>query len=74
MNRETICNPVQGADVEGFNFFRDQNGIIIFFFFFFFFVRCCWCVIGLTSRPKTLRQSGQMIMHLELVHGLREGR
>ena len=67
MNRETICNPVQGADVDGFNFFRDQNGIII--------VRCCWCMIGFditAENAATIRP--MMIMHLELVHGLREGR
>ena len=26
MNYETICNPVPGAEVDGFNFFRDENG------------------------------------------------
>ena len=25
MNYETICNPVPGAEVNGFNFFRDQR-------------------------------------------------
>ena len=25
MNYETICNPVPGAEVDGFNFFRDQT-------------------------------------------------
>ena len=38
MNYETICNPVPGAEVDGFNFFRDQNGRIV--------ARCCWCMIG----------------------------
>ena len=33
MNYGTICNPVPGAEVDGFNFFRDQNGTII--------ARCC---------------------------------
>jgi hypothetical protein len=26
MNYETVCNPVPGAEVNGFNFFRDQDG------------------------------------------------
>ena len=38
MNYETMCNPIPGAEVDGFNFFRDHNGTII--------ARCCWCMIG----------------------------
>jgi hypothetical protein len=37
MNHETICDPVPGAEVNGFNFFRDQNGSVI--------ARCCLCLI-----------------------------
>ena len=64
MNDETICNPVPGAEVDGFNFFRDRNGSVI--------ARCCWCLIGFDAAAEnaaTVRS--MMIIHLELVHGLR---
>jgi hypothetical protein len=67
MNDETVCNPVPGAEVDGFNFFRDRNGSVI--------ARCCWCLIGFDAAAEnaaTVRS--MMIIHLELVHGLREGR
>ena len=67
MNYETICDPVKAAEVHGFNFFRDQNGSVT--------ARCCWCLVGFdvtTENAETVR--AMMIMHLELVHGLREGR
>ena len=35
MNHDTLCDPVPGAEVDGFNFFRDQNGSVS--------ARCCWC-------------------------------
>ena len=66
MNFETICKPVPDADVDGFNFFRDQNGTII--------ARCCWCMIGFdvtAENAPTIRP--MMIMHLQLLHGLRGG-
>jgi hypothetical protein len=67
MDYETICNAVPGAEVDGFNFFRDQNGTII--------ARCCWCMIGFdVTAENTATIRPMMIMHLELVHGLREGR
>ena len=67
MNYETVCNPLPGAEVNGFNFFRDQDGTII--------ARCCWCMIGFdvtAENAATIRS--MMIMHLELVHRMREGR
>lgn len=67
MNYETVCGPVPGAEVNGFNFFRDQDGTII--------ARCCWCMIGFdvtAENAATIRS--MMIMHLELVHRMREGR
>ena len=67
MNYETVCNPVPSAEVNGFNFFRDQDGTII--------ARCCWCMIGFdvtAENAATIRS--MMIMHLELVHRMREGR
>ena len=67
MNDETIRNPVPGAEVDGFNFFRDRNGSVI--------ARCCWCLIGFdvtANNAATIRP--MMIMHLALVHGLRERR
>ena len=67
MNYETVCDPVPGAEVNGFNFFRDQDGTII--------ARCCWCMIGFdvtAENAATIRS--MMIMHLELVHRMREGR
>ena len=67
MNHETICDPVPGAEVDGFNFFRDQNGSVI--------ARCCLCLIRfdvMAESAATVRS--MMIMHQELVHGLREER
>jgi hypothetical protein len=67
MNYETVCNPVPGAEVNGFNFFRDQDGTIV--------ARCYWCMIGFdvtAENAATIRS--MMIMHLELVHRMREGR
>ena len=67
MNDETICNPVPGAEVDGFNFFHDQNGTIV--------ARCCWCMIGFdvtAENTRTIRP--MMIIHLKLVHGVRKGR
>ena len=67
MNHETICDPVQAAEVHGFNFFRDQNGSVI--------ARCCLCLMGFevtAGNAATVRS--MMIMHLELVHQLREER
>ena len=61
MNYETICNPVSGAEVDGFNFSRDQNGNIV--------ARCCWCMVGFdvtAENAATIRP--MMIMHLEFVH------
>ena len=65
MNHETIFDPVPGTDVDGFNFFREQNGSVI--------ARCCLCLMGFdvpAENAATVRS--MMIMHLELVHGLRE--
>ena len=56
-----------GAEVDGFNFFRDRNGSVS--------APCCWCFVGFdvtAENAATVRS--MMIMHLELVHGLREGR
>ena len=67
MNHETICDPVSGAEVNGFNFFREQNGSVI--------ARCCLCLMGFdvtAENAPTVRS--MMIMHLELVHRLREAR
>jgi hypothetical protein len=53
--------------VDGFNFFRDQNGSVT--------ARCCWCLIGFdvtAENAATVRS--MMIMHLELVHRPREER
>jgi hypothetical protein len=51
MNYETVCNPVPGAEVNGFNFFRDQDGTII--------ARCCWCMIGFDVTAENARRSGR---------------
>ncbi len=29
MNYETICDPIPGAEIDGYTFRRDQNGTII---------------------------------------------
>ena len=66
MNYETICNPVPGAEVDGFNFFRDQNGTIV--------ARCCWCMIGFdvtAENAATIRP--MMIMHLDSSTGCVKG-
>ena len=44
MNHETICNPVPGAEVEGFNFLRDRNGSVI--------ARSCCCMIGFDATAE----------------------
>jgi hypothetical protein len=65
MNHETICSPVPGAEVDSFNFFREQNGSVI--------ARCCLCLMRFdvtAENAATIRS--MMIMHLGLVHGLRE--
>ncbi len=67
MNHDTPCDPVPGAEVRGFNFFRDQNGSVA--------ALCCWCLMGFevtTENAATVKS--MMIMHLELVHQLREER
>jgi hypothetical protein len=59
MNDETICNPVPGAEVDGFNFFHDQNGTFV--------ARCCWCMIGFdvtAENTRTIRP--MMIIHNSL--------
>ena len=65
MNHDRLCDPVPGVEVDGFNFFRDQNGSVI--------ARCCWCFVGfeLTAENAATVRS-MMIMHLRLVHRLRE--
>jgi hypothetical protein len=66
-DHDTLCDPVPSAEVDGFNFFRDQNGSVS--------ARCCWCLIGFevtAENAATVRS--MMIMHLELVHRLREAR
>ena len=62
VNYETTCEPVPGAEVDGFKFCRDQNVIN--------FALCCGCMIGVDVTAKnvaTIRP--MMIIHLELVHG-----
>ena len=65
MSYEVICAPVAGADVDGFQFRRDELGTII--------ARCVFCRrIGFTVRRETAEAArSRMVMHLEFVQGWR---
>ena len=64
MNYETICDPPSGADVEGFTYHRDQRGAII--------ARCVVCKVGFVVTSETAKTArGNMITHLDTVHGAR---
>ena len=44
-NHEVLCNPIPAADVPGFRFTRNQNGVIV--------ARCTRCAIGFVVRKDS---------------------
>ena len=61
-NHEVHCNPIPAADVPGFRFTRNQNGVIV--------ARCTACRIGFVVREENAeRVRFAMGAHQEWVHG-----
>lgn len=60
---EIECDAPRGLKVDGFSFFRDQNGAMV--------GRCVWCRVGY---PVTLETAAEfrhaMRTHLDIVHGV----
>jgi hypothetical protein len=44
-NYEVFCDPIPAADVRGFRFTRNQNGVIV--------ARCTRCAIGFVVRKDS---------------------
>jgi hypothetical protein len=44
MNYGVPCDPIPAADVEGFRFYRDQNGDVV--------ARCVLCSVGFAIREE----------------------
>ena len=64
MNYGELCDPIPAADVDGFRFYRDQNGDVV--------ARCVRCRVGFTVRNETAEAvRPRMVMHLESAHGWR---
>ena len=61
--REILCEPIAGAAVDGFSFFRDQNGAVT--------ARCVYCLVGFPVTAETAAESRHaMRTHLDVVHGV----
>ena len=61
-NHEVLCNPIPAADVPGFWFTRNQNGVIL--------ARCTTCRIGFVVREENAeRVRLAMGAHQDWVHG-----
>ena len=61
-NDEVHCNPIPAADVPGFRFTRNQNGVIV--------ARCVWCRIGFVVIEETAERARYaMGVHLQYAHG-----
>ena len=66
-NHEVHCDPIPAADVAGFRFTRNQNGVIV--------ARCSACKIGFVMREENAeRARDAMSAHQDLMHGSRLGR
>ena len=61
-NHEVPCNPIPAADVPGFRFTRNQNGVIV--------ARCTTCHIGFVVREANA-ESARFAMgaHQDGEHG-----
>ena len=61
-NYEIVCDPSPGVEgVEGFQFHRDQNGVVV--------ARCVLCRAGFVVREDSaLAVRNSMIVHLAGVH------
>jgi len=61
-NHEVLCNPIPAADVPGFRFTGNQNGVIV--------ARCTMCGIGFVVRKDDAeRVRFAMGAHQDWVHG-----
>jgi hypothetical protein len=61
-NHEVLCNPIPAANVPGFRFTRNQNGVIV--------ARCTTCGIGFVVRKENAeRVRFALGAHLDWVHG-----
>jgi hypothetical protein len=59
---EVLCNPIPAADVPGFRFTRNQNGVIV--------ARCTTCGIGFVVRKESAeRVRSAMGAHRDWEHG-----
>jgi hypothetical protein len=62
MNVHVPCNPVPAAEVDGFQFGRDQDGTVV--------ARCIICKVGFVVTDENAAETRHaMIRHLETVHG-----
>jgi hypothetical protein len=61
-NYEIVCDPPPGVEgVEGFQFHRDQNGVVV--------ARCVLCRAGfVVGEDSALAVRNSMIVHLAGVH------
>ena len=61
-NHEVLCDPIPAADVPGFRFTRNQNGVIV--------ARCTTCLIGFVVREENAeRVRFAMGAHQDWEHG-----
>jgi hypothetical protein len=60
---EIPCNPVPAAEVNGFRFGKDQEGVVV--------ARCVFCKVGFVVTDENAAETRHaMIRHLETIHGL----
>ncbi len=66
-NQEVPCNPIPGADITGFRFTRNQNGVIV--------ARCMTCHIGFVVREANAEMARFTMSAHQDLHGshLRRG-
>ena len=61
MNYGVLCDPIPAADVNGFRFYRVQNGDVV--------ARCVLCSVGFAIREDNAEAiRPRMVMHLESAH------
>jgi hypothetical protein len=61
MNYGVLCDPIPAAAVNGFRFYRDQNGDVV--------ARCVLCSVGFALREDNAEAvRPRMVMHLESAH------
>ncbi len=61
-NHEVFCDPIPAADVPGFRFTRNQNGVIV--------ARCTTCAIGFVVRKESAERMRFVLgAHQDWEHG-----